>query len=137
MNKLSLALISGSVLSAATLLSGWMDRPALAIGKNTQQNILQQSSVSNFSSHFTCNRPGCTGNYRSAATQQVANKKSTPSAPTDPIGLDFTAEESDAAIAKFGCDCTRSINLLRQTRGITVGVDGEYLPPSQSVRSPH
>ena len=137
MNKLSLALISGSVLSASTLLNVYLDRPALAIGKNTQRNILQQSSVSNFSSHFTCNRPECAGSYRSTATQQVATQNSTPSAPTDSIELDFTAEESDAAIAKFGCDCARSINLLRQTRGITVGVDGEYLPPSQSVRSPH
>jgi hypothetical protein len=137
MNKLSLALISSSILSAATLLIGCLDRPAMAIGKNIQQNILQQSLVSNFSSHFTCDRPECIGKYRSAVTKQVATQKSIPSAPTDPIQLNFTEEESDAAIAKFGCDCPRSINLLRQTRGITVGVEGEYLPPSQSVGYPH
>ncbi|MEH2264061.1 hypothetical protein [Nostoc sp.] len=43
------------------------------------------------------------------------------------IELNMTDEESDAAIAKFGCDCPKAINALRQTRGITVGVEGEYL----------
>ena len=116
---------------------GLLDLPAFAIDKNPQQNILQQSLVSNFSAHFTCGRSECTGSYRSAATPQVTNQKSTPSAATDPVELDFTAEESDAAIAKFGCDCQKSINLLRQTRGITVGVGGEYLPPSKLVGYPH
>ncbi len=137
MNKLSLVLISSSVLSVMTLLTGALAQSAFAIDKNPQPNILQQSLVSNFSSHFTCDRSECTSSYRSAATQQVTNTKNTPSAATDPVELNFTAEESDAAIAKFGCDCQRSINLLRQTRGMTVGVDGEYLPPTQSVGYPH
>jgi hypothetical protein len=32
--------------------------------------------------------------------------------------LDFSEEESDAAVAKFGCDCPACINSLRQLRGV-------------------
>jgi len=32
--------------------------------------------------------------------------------------LDFTEEESDAAVAMFGCDCQVCINSLRQLRGV-------------------
>ena len=32
--------------------------------------------------------------------------------------LDFTEEESDAAVALFGCDCPLCINSLRQLRGL-------------------
>jgi hypothetical protein len=31
--------------------------------------------------------------------------------------VEFTEEESDAAITKFGCDCPACINSLRQLRG--------------------
>ncbi|HLP89647.1 MAG TPA: hypothetical protein VK184_13780 [Nostocaceae cyanobacterium] len=31
--------------------------------------------------------------------------------------LDFTIEESDAAIDLFGCDCAYCVNILRQLRG--------------------
>ncbi|HLO89083.1 MAG TPA: hypothetical protein VK203_29315 [Nostocaceae cyanobacterium] len=31
--------------------------------------------------------------------------------------LDFTEEESDAAIDLFGCDCAYCVNILRQLRG--------------------
>jgi len=37
----------------------------------------------------------------------------------EPIAmLDFTEEESDAAVALFGCDCPVCINSLRQLRGL-------------------
>lgn len=32
--------------------------------------------------------------------------------------LDFSEEESDAAVALFGCDCQLCINSLRQLRGL-------------------
>jgi hypothetical protein len=31
--------------------------------------------------------------------------------------LNFSLEESDAAIARFGCDCTTCISSVRQLRG--------------------
>ncbi|MEH2286516.1 hypothetical protein [Nostoc sp.] len=70
------------------------------------------------------------------------------------IELNMTDEESDAAIpslrdatrtvsfssrrcananAKFGCDCPKAINALRQTIGITIGVEGEYLPSADKI----
>jgi hypothetical protein len=37
----------------------------------------------------------------------------------EPIAmLDFTEEESDAAVALYGCDCQLCINSLRQLRGL-------------------
>ncbi|MEA5597223.1 hypothetical protein [Rivularia sp. UHCC 0363] len=32
--------------------------------------------------------------------------------------LEFTDEESDAAIALFGCDCPSCLNAMRQMRGL-------------------
>ena len=32
--------------------------------------------------------------------------------------LDFSEEESDAAVAMFGCDCPVCLNILRQLRGV-------------------
>jgi hypothetical protein len=135
MNKLSLVLISSSALLAAALQYLFVDSPAAASQKNTAQNDLPQSFGSRHLSLFTCPKADCTGNYHLAITERlIASKKSTISKPQDLPELDFTDEESDAAIAKFGCDCPRSINTLRQTRGITVGVEGEYLPPNRSPK---
>jgi hypothetical protein len=135
MNKLRLALISGSALSAAGLLNLYLDRPALGIDRTTAQNDVHQAFGSNFPSRFHCNHANCTGNDRLAISQRlIASKPSTLSKPQKELELNFTDEESDAAIAKFGCDCPRSINTLRQTRGITVGVEGEYLPPTKNPK---
>ncbi len=35
-----------------------------------------------------------------------------------PLELDFTDEESDAAVAIFACDCPSCLNMLRQMRGL-------------------
>jgi len=54
-------------------------------------------------------------------------KQQSPSTPSSTVttgkaaqniaSLEFSEEESDAAIAKFGCDCPACINSLRQLRG--------------------
>ncbi|MGI0480049.1 hypothetical protein ACN4EE_04585 [Geminocystis sp. CENA526] len=41
--------------------------------------------------------------------------------------LNFTDEESDAAIKLYGCDCPSSINKLKKLRGMQIGVYGEAL----------
>jgi hypothetical protein len=131
MNKLSRALISGSALSAASLLNLLLEQPVLAAHKSAERTNLPQSFSSN-PALFICNN--CAGNDRLASFQRLsATRKSTVSKSQDPLELNFTDEESDAAVAKFGCDCARSINMLRQTRGIKVGVEGEYLPPTQKI----
>jgi hypothetical protein len=38
--------------------------------------------------------------------------------PDNPDVLEFTDEESDAAVALFGCDCPTCLNSLRQLRAI-------------------
>jgi hypothetical protein len=35
-----------------------------------------------------------------------------------PLELNFTDEESDAAVFAFGCDCPSCLNMLRQMRGL-------------------
>jgi hypothetical protein len=35
-----------------------------------------------------------------------------------PLKLEFTDEESDAAVVVFGCDCPSCLNMLRQMRGL-------------------
>jgi hypothetical protein len=135
MNKLSLVLISSSALLAAALQNLLIDSPAVASDKNAAQNDLPQSFGNRHLSRFTCTKADCTGNYHLAITERlIASKQSTLSKSQNLPELNFTDEESDAAIAKFGCDCPRSINTLRQTRGITVGVEGEYLPPNLSPK---
>ncbi len=47
----------------------------------------------------------------------------------------FTEEESAAAIALFGCDCVKSINALRQMRGIALGVEGERILPGSPIKT--
>jgi hypothetical protein len=133
MHKLSLVLLSGSALSAAALSNLFLDQPAHAI--NVSNNDLPQSLASRSPSLFDCNQSDCTGNDRLAIFERLTvAKKGAVSKPQNLPELNFTDEESDAAIAKFGCDCPRSINVLRQTRGITVGVEGEYLPPTQKPK---
>jgi hypothetical protein len=135
MNKLSLVLTSSSALLAAALQNLLLDLPAVAIDNNTAQNDLPYAFGNRHLSPFTCNHSNCTGNNLLAISQRlIASQKSTVSKPQNQLELNFTAEESDAAIAKFGCDCPRSINTLRQTRGVTVGVEGEYLPPNQKPK---
>ena len=48
--------------------------------------------------------------------------------------LEFTEEESDAAIEMFGCDCVNSINALRQIRGVTIGVEGNTIIPGPKIK---
>jgi hypothetical protein len=135
MNKLSLVLTSSSALLAAALQNLLLDLPAVAIDNNTAQNDLLYAFGNRYLSQFTCNQSDCMGNDLLAISQRlISSKTSTVSKPQNQLELNFTEEESDAAIAKFGCDCPRSINVLRQTRGITVGVEGEYLPPSQKPK---
>ncbi len=46
----------------------------------------------------------------------------------------FIEEESDAAVALFGCDCVKAINALRQLRGIPIGVEGDRILPGPMIR---
>lgn len=51
----------------------------------------------------------------SKSTQVVASNQGTPS---DPAKLEFSEEESNTAIALFGCDCPACVSALRNLRGL-------------------
>jgi hypothetical protein len=135
MNKLSLALVSGSALSAAALLNLLFDQPAFAASKSSEHQNLPQSTADPTPALFTCNQANCAANDQLVIFERLTViRKNVIPKPQNLPDLKFTDEESDAAVAKFGCDCPRSINVLRQTRGITIGVEGEYLPPTQKPK---
>ncbi len=52
----------------------------------------------------------------SAAAPQAVEIRVSGQAPEHPM-LEFTEEESNSAIALFGCDCPAHLNKLRQLRG--------------------
>jgi len=64
-------------------------------------------------SRLTCERVYQTGNVASKAivVRPAQQSQETPM-------LEFTDEESDAAVARFGCDCLVCINAIRQSRGL-------------------
>lgn len=51
----------------------------------------------------------------SKSTQVVTSNQATP---TDPAKLEFSEEESNAAINLFGCDCPSCVSALRNLRGL-------------------
>lgn len=64
-------------------------------------------------SRLTCERVYQAGNVASKAivVRPAQQSQETPM-------LEFTDEESDAAVARFGCDCLVCINAIRQSRGL-------------------
>jgi hypothetical protein len=58
-----------------------------------------------------CVRQTKVDNTRLQASRQIAR--------TPDLGIDFTDEESNAAIAMFGCDCPACIRSIKQIRAFT------------------
>ena len=70
--------------------------------------------------HPSCVRSVHTNRLVCTRVTQVSSlRKATATAakPKEGAMLNFTIEESDAAVALFGCDCPRCLNSLRQLRG--------------------
>lgn len=136
MNKISLLLLSGSTFVSSMLLM-LTDKPAQAANLDLTEttNNVQKAPQANLS----CERANCTGNkylaeFAQTFTNQEANDFSNlEQTPEGHLILNITEEESDAAIAMFGCDCITSVNALRQTRGIAVGVEGDQILPGPQI----
>lgn len=114
MNKLLLTL-----LVSPTLFGSVMSLSAIANPVQPSQTPGQPTNSANcvkspHTQRLTCVRlPG-----KSAAVNSQA-KISWQRQGDEPIAmLDFTEEESDAAVALFGCDCPLCLNSLRQLRGL-------------------
>lgn len=135
MRKLPLILFAGSTFVSSLLLNLFLEKSAKADNPN-QQKLSENISTNNtHTATLNCQRQNCSGNAYLATFNRLFMAKADNLQPDNQkvIELNMTDEESDAAIAKFGCDCPKSINALRQARGITIGVEGEYLPPADKI----
>ncbi|MEH2277475.1 MAG: hypothetical protein V7K40_22480 [Nostoc sp.] len=135
MKKLPLILFAGSTFVSSLLLNLFLEKSAKADNPN-QQKLPEKISTNNaHTATLNCQPQNCSGNAHLATFNPLFMAKADNLQPDNQkvIELNMTDEESDAAIAKFGCDCPKAINALRQTRGITIGVEGEYLPPTEKI----
>ncbi len=114
MNRLLLTL-----LVSPTLFGSLMSLSAIANPAGISQTPGQQTNSPNcvkspHTQRLTCVRfPG-----KSAAVNSKP-KISWQRPGDEPIAmLDFSEEESDAAVALYGCDCPLCLNSLRQLRGL-------------------
>jgi hypothetical protein len=111
MNKFILTLLSSPILIGCILSVGVMFNPAQAT-KPSPNNPDKLSCVRN--KHvvgLVCARASTLAKI---STQVPKADSSSNDAPM----LEFNEQESDVAIAYFGCDCPACINSLRQMRGI-------------------
>lgn len=143
MSKLSIMLLSSPTILGSMLLMLFSDKPAEA--KEIEENLILQKTQTASQANLGCNRAVCTGNTHLAnfertfiASDEQSAAEDYPNLERTPEGhliLEFTEEESDAAIALFGCDCVKSLNALRQMRGIAIGVEGNRILPGPPIKT--
>ncbi|MEG4108316.1 hypothetical protein [Microcoleus sp. S13_C5] len=114
MNRLLLTLLVSPTLFGSLMSLSAIATPA-QIGETPGQSADSPRCVrSPHTQRLTC--------VRLPATTAASNSKQTiawQSPDGQPVAmLDFSEEESDAAVAMFGCDCPVCINSLRQLRGV-------------------
>ena len=155
MNRLTFSLLSSSTLVGSLLSLVALDRPAQAAEIVLDPLPNNTSSTPSFQNQLGCNRANCGGNthlarflqlFRADEGDEVESEEeetaiaeanleqiSFDDEELEPL-LDFTVEESNAAIDLFGCDCIKSINALRQMRGNPIGVEGDIILPGPPIK---
>jgi hypothetical protein len=113
--KFALTLLSSPALFASMVSMVVMTQPAQANQVITQGNLVCMRSPHSTQHKFVCERRKTNAGTVSA-TQGTVVAQAQPNQITE---LKFTDEESDTAIALFGCDCPSCLNALRQLRGMT------------------
>jgi hypothetical protein len=118
MNKrLILTLLSSSTIFTSLMSTLAIINPAHALqGQRLIRTQDKKICITNPHGHhnFICIRES----ERSPKAKPVANKTIVQGQSDINVAmLDFTEEESDAAIQFFGCDCPYCLNSLRQLRG--------------------
>ena len=143
MNKLSLILFSSPAI-ASMLLMFVSDKPAQAA--ETETSAKAQKVTKTPETNLPCSRANCTGNRHLASFINIFHKGSgkgnlpkdefanLETTPEGDLILEFTEEESEAAMKMFNCDCVNSINALRQMRGIARGVEGNIIIPGPTIK---
>ncbi len=142
MNKLSLILLSSPTIIGSILVNFLVDKPAQA----TELNEIKNQNIQNAPRAMTnCDRANCSGNSHLANFVNTFGKERNQNTKVEEFSnletteegdliLEFTEEESTAAIELFGCDCVTSLNALRQLRGETMGVEGDIIPSNEKIK---
>ena len=136
MNRIGLIFLSSSTLMGPMLLALLSEKSVKAADFSPKQ-LTDNASVQKVpQAVMNCSRQNCSGNAHLATFNHLFMAKANHQDNQAPPGvkvLNFTDAESDAAIAKFGCDCPKAINALRQMRGITA-FKGRYLKKAHLSR---
>jgi hypothetical protein len=115
--KLILTLLSSSTIFTSLMSTLAIVNPAHALqGQRLIHTQDNKTCITNPHGHhnFVCIRDS----ERSPGAKPVTNKiMAQGKTDVNVAMLDFTEEESDAAITVFGCDCPYCLNSLRQLRG--------------------
>ena len=113
--KFVLTLLSSPVLFASILSLAMMTQPARA---NQTVNPAANNLSCVRSPHQANPSPTCTRvkNTAGSSVEFAAPQQGNQNLIAEE--LQFTDEESEAAIAKYGCDCVACINGIRQMRGL-------------------
>lgn len=151
MGKSTILLLSSPTVLASMLLMILSDKPAEA--RETKQNSILLKTQAASQVNLNCdrvaypkgNRTDCMGNNHLASFERTftapdrqLEPEAYPNLDKTPEGhliLEFTEEESAAAIKLFGCDCVKSLNALRQMRGIPIGVEGDRILPGAPIQT--
>ncbi len=113
--KLALSLLSSPALFASMLSMVMMTQPARAnqTVNSTGTHVSCVESPHSATHRLVCARVSNTPTPLPKPEMKLAQNNE----PSDIIEMNFTEEESDTAIALFGCDCPSCLNALRQMRG--------------------
>jgi hypothetical protein len=110
--KFILTLLSTPVLFASMISMVVMTQPVQAQSAAKDDKLFCIRTPHTATLRLTCER-----RQKSPTVTQPATQTGEIQANPDDE-LNFTDEESDKAIALFGCDCPSCINALRQLRGL-------------------
>ncbi|WP_071599864.1 hypothetical protein [Mastigocladopsis repens] len=115
--KLILNLLSSSSIFVSLMSTLAVINPAHAA--NIQRLTHTNDGRTCITSPHAVNSMVCIRNSQSkpASSSTPASTVTTGKTAQNIASLEFTEEESDAAIQLFGCDCPACINSLRQLRG--------------------
>ncbi|BAY07105.1 hypothetical protein [Calothrix sp. NIES-2098] len=119
--KFLLHLLSTPTVFTSMLSMVMLTQPAHASLRSTEVIYTPDGRACVHSPHgayptpLVCIRRSKSTPIASNSTQVVASNQGTPS---DPAKLEFTDEESNAAIQLFGCDCPACVSALRNLRGL-------------------
>lgn len=118
--KFILILLSSSTVFTSLMSTLSVISPAHAVEARLEQKLIHtrdnKTCITNPHGHhnFICIRDS----ERSPGAKPVVSQTVvTGASNTNVAMLDFTEEESDAAIKLFGCDCPYCLNSLRQLKG--------------------